>query len=105
MVETIAELLARGEVSQQEAARLVSLTQPQISRLMRGDAGEFSYERLMRVLTALGQEVEITIRQTRRHRKRDAFRSSMTCLGAPTGIEPLLGGSGESRPLPNSVIY
>jgi len=70
IVETIAELLARREVSQQEAGRLVSLTQPQISRLMRGDTREFSYERLMRVLTALGQDVEITIRQTRAHRKR-----------------------------------
>ncbi|MGP6191913.1 MAG: helix-turn-helix domain-containing protein [Vulcanimicrobiaceae bacterium] len=64
IVETIADLIARKELSQQEAGKLVSLTQPQISRLMRGDTREFSYERLMRVLTALGQDVEITIRAT-----------------------------------------
>ncbi len=69
IVETIADLLAREKMSQQEAGKLVRLTQPQISRLMRGDTREFSYERLMRVLTALGQDVEITIRKTR-NRKR-----------------------------------
>jgi predicted XRE-type DNA-binding protein len=69
IVETIADLLARQDVSQQEAGKLVRLTQPQISRLMRGDTREFSYERLMRVLTALGQDVEITIRKTRNPRK------------------------------------
>jgi predicted XRE-type DNA-binding protein len=70
IVETIADLLARRDLSQQEAGKLVRLTQPQISRLMRGDTREFSYERLMRVLTTLGQDVEITIRQTRNPRKR-----------------------------------
>ncbi len=70
IVETIADLLADRNVSQQEAGKLVRLTQPQISRLMRGDTREFSYERLMRVLTALGQDVEITIRRTRSRRKR-----------------------------------
>ena len=56
IVETIADLLARQDLSQQDAGKLVRLTQPQISRLMRGDTREFSYERLMRVLTALGQD-------------------------------------------------
>lgn len=69
IVETIADLLAREKMSQQEVGKLVRLTQPQISRLMRGDTREFSYERLMRVLTALGQDVEITIRRTRDRKK------------------------------------
>lgn len=70
IVETIADLIARREISQQEAGKLVRLTQPQISRLIRGDTREFSYERLMRVLTALGQDVEITIRATSTPNKR-----------------------------------
>jgi predicted XRE-type DNA-binding protein len=70
IVETIAELLKNKRLSQSESGRLVQLTQPQISRLMRGDTREFSYERLMRVLTALGQDVEITIRATTRRNKR-----------------------------------
>lgn len=70
IVEMIADLIARKGLSQQEAGKLVRLTQPQISRLMRGDTREFSYERLMRVLTALGQDVEITIRATNKPNKR-----------------------------------
>ncbi len=70
IVEAIARLIARQKTSQQEAARQVRLTQPQVSRLMRGDTREFSYERLLRVLTALGQDVEITIRRTRDPKRR-----------------------------------
>ena len=70
IVETIADLLARQDMSQKQAGILVQLTQPQISRLMRGDTREFSYERLLRVLMALGQDVEITIRQTRNPKRR-----------------------------------
>ena len=33
---------------------------------MRGQSGNFSVERLMDFLTALGQDVEITVRPTRR---------------------------------------
>lgn len=70
IVETIADLLTRKEMSQEKAGKLVRLTQPQVSRLMRGDTRDFSYERLMRVLTSLGQDVEITIRRTRNPKKR-----------------------------------
>lgn len=70
IVETIADLIDGRSLSQQEAGRLVRLTQPQVSRLMRGDTREFSYERLMRVLNALGQDVKITIRATSKPNKR-----------------------------------
>jgi predicted XRE-type DNA-binding protein len=70
IVDAISDLIADRKISQQAAAKLVGLTQPQISRLMRGDTREFSYERLMRVLMALGQDVEITIRRARHPRKR-----------------------------------
>lgn len=70
IVEAIAGLLRRRNLSQSSAGALVSLTQPQISRLIRGDTREFSYERLMRVLTALGQDVDITIRQRRSSKQR-----------------------------------
>ncbi|TAM58491.1 XRE family transcriptional regulator [bacterium] len=70
IVETIADLLARRDLSQQKAGELVGLTQPQVSRLLRGDSREFSYERLMRILTSLGQDVEITIRASGARSKR-----------------------------------
>lgn len=70
IVETIADLLESHNLSQQRAGQLVGLTQPQVSRLMRGDTRDFSYERLMRILTALGQDVEITIRRTKGRSRR-----------------------------------
>ncbi len=63
IVEAIGDILQDRGLTQQEAAKAVGLTQPQISRLTRGDTREFSYERLLRVLVALGQDVEITIRR------------------------------------------
>jgi len=42
--------------------------QPHVSALMRNRSGVFSVERLMEFLTALGQDVEIIVRPTRRER-------------------------------------
>jgi predicted XRE-type DNA-binding protein len=70
LVEAIADLLGRKDVSQARAGRLVGLTQPQVSRLLRGDTRDFSYERLMKILTSLGQDIDITIRTSRARRKR-----------------------------------
>ena len=42
------------------------MKQPHVSGLMRGQSGNFSVERLMDFLTALGQDVEITVRPTRK---------------------------------------
>jgi hypothetical protein len=42
------------------------IKQPHVSGLMRGQSGNFSVGRLMEFLTALGQDVEITVRPTRK---------------------------------------
>lgn len=70
LVEAVADLIRRRNLSQAQAGRLVGLTQPQVSRLLCGDTRHFSYERLMRILTALGQDVHITIRASRTRGKR-----------------------------------
>ena len=51
--------------TQTEAARLLGLSQPDVSRLLRGDFREYSLERLFRLLTALGSDVDIVIQQPR----------------------------------------
>jgi predicted XRE-type DNA-binding protein len=58
----IHQLIKQRGLTQTEAAALLGTTQPQVSALMRCRAGTFSVERLMRFLTALGQDVEITVR-------------------------------------------
>ncbi len=55
---------ARG-LTQAQAGDILGIKQPHVSALMRNRSGTFSLERLMDFLTALGQDVEITVRPTR----------------------------------------
>jgi predicted XRE-type DNA-binding protein len=56
---------ARG-LTQAEAGGALGIRQPHVSALMRNRGGSFSVGRLMEFLTALGQDVEITVKPTRR---------------------------------------
>jgi len=58
-------LKARG-LKQTEAGKILGIKQPHVSALMRNRSGTFSVERLMEFLTALGQDVEITVRPARK---------------------------------------
>jgi len=55
---------ARG-LKQTAAAKLFGVKQPDISKMLRGDFRQFSVERLLRFLVALGQDVEIVVRPHR----------------------------------------
>jgi predicted XRE-type DNA-binding protein len=52
--------------TQADIAKILGVQQPQISLLMRNRSGSFSVGRLMEFLTALRQDVEITVRPTRK---------------------------------------
>lgn len=56
-------LKTRG-LTQAKAGEILGVKQPHVSNLMRGKSGNFSVGRLMEFLTALGQDVEITVRPT-----------------------------------------
>jgi predicted XRE-type DNA-binding protein len=58
---------ARG-LTQAQAGEVLGVRQPHVSILMRGQSGSFSVERLMNFLAALGQDVQITVRSTRKPR-------------------------------------
>lgn len=49
----ISELIDESGLSQQEVAKLFSVSQPRVSRLVRGHLEGFSIERLLRCLAAL----------------------------------------------------
>lgn len=53
-------------MTQSQAAAVLGIKQPHVSLLMRNRAGSFSVGRLLEFLTYLGQEVEVTVRPTRR---------------------------------------
>lgn len=62
----IYRLIKERGLTQAEAGEILGMKQPHVSGLMRGQSGAFSVERLMDFLTALGQDVEITVRPTRK---------------------------------------
>jgi predicted XRE-type DNA-binding protein len=62
----IYRLIKRRGLKQAEAGKILGIQQPHVSTLMRNRAGAFSVERLMDFLTALGQDVEIIVRPTRK---------------------------------------
>src|SRR5271156_218040 len=59
-------ILKVSGLTQVELAKILHVQQPQISLLMRNRAGNFSVGRLMEFLTALRQDVEITVRPSRK---------------------------------------
>ena len=63
LVTHIDKIIRQRGLKQVEAAKLLGLSQPDVSRLLRGNFREYSLERLLRLLTALGRDVEIVIRE------------------------------------------
>ena len=59
-------LIKQRGITQTEAGKILGIKQPHVSALMRNRSGVFSVERLMEFLTALGQDVQITVRPTRK---------------------------------------
>jgi predicted XRE-type DNA-binding protein len=57
------------KLSQADAAKVLGVTQPKVSALRHYKLAGYSVERLMNLLTALDQDVEIVIRRKRRSRK------------------------------------
>ena len=49
-----------------QAAKILGIQQPSVSRLLNGRSGDYSLERLMDFLTDLGQDVEIAVGPTRK---------------------------------------
>lgn len=62
-------LLQERRLSQAEAAKVLSVSQPKVSALRNYKLAGFSVERLMNLITALDQDVEIVIRKKPRSRK------------------------------------
>ena len=59
-------ILKSSGMRQVEIAKILGVQQPQVSLLIRNRAGNFSVGRLMEFLIALRQDVEITVRPTRK---------------------------------------
>ncbi|MFL9824950.1 helix-turn-helix domain-containing protein [Rhodoplanes sp. SY1] len=53
-------------LTQVKAAKLMGISQPDLSHLLRGDFEDYSAERLMKMLTVFEQDVEIVVKPHRR---------------------------------------
>jgi predicted XRE-type DNA-binding protein len=62
----IYRLIRKRGLKQSQAGKILGIKQPHVSALLRNRSGSFSVERLMDFLTALGQDVEITLKPTRK---------------------------------------
>jgi predicted XRE-type DNA-binding protein len=66
--------IQRRRLTQVRAAALMGLDQPKVSALVNGRLEGFSSDRLMRLLTTLGQDVDIVVRAKPRNRVRGQIR-------------------------------
>src|ERR1700730_7344818 len=63
------QVLAERKLTQAEAAKVLGVTQPKVSALAHYKLAGFSVERLMTLLTALDQDIEIVIKRKPRSRR------------------------------------
>ena len=68
LVSEIAEIIQKRGLTQVEAAKLLGLTQPKISALLRGQFRGFSERRLIDCLISLGRDVQIVIKEAPQRR-------------------------------------
>ena len=66
IVIELRRLIKQRKLTQTAAAKLIDVSQADLSKILRGHFRGYSEAKLMRMLTAFGQDVEIT---TRPHRK------------------------------------
>ncbi len=64
----IYRLIRKRNLTQTQAGEILGIKQPHVSALMRGQSGAFSVERLMEFLTALGQDIQISVGPKRKAR-------------------------------------
>ena len=70
----IRQVIKRRRLTQVAAASIMDIDQPKVSALLNGRLANFSSARLMRLLTALGQDVDIMVRSKPRNRAHGRIR-------------------------------
>lgn len=74
LASRIREVVRRSRLTQAATAVVMGIDQPKVSALLNGRLSNFSSERLMRLLTRLGQDVDIVVRTKPRRRQRGRIR-------------------------------
>lgn len=74
LASQIRHIIRRQRLTQVAAAALMDIDQPKVSALFNGRLANFSSERLMRLLTTLGQDVDIMVKKKPRNRAQGRIR-------------------------------
>lgn len=61
----ISSIIKQKKLTQAQAAKLMRIDQPKVSKIMRGSLSEFTIERLMNYLLSLGFDIEIKPKESR----------------------------------------
>ena len=62
IVAEIYRLTNQRKLTQAQAGKLIGISQPEVSRMFKGNFREYSIDRLMGFLTAFDRDVEIVVR-------------------------------------------
>lgn len=63
LAHQINTLISERGLTQKEAAKLLGITQPEVSQIANGRLSGFSFDRLYRCLHALDMDIEITVKK------------------------------------------
>jgi predicted XRE-type DNA-binding protein len=74
LVARVQDIVTDRKLSQTAVAELVGASQPDISRMLKGRYREISVERIIRMLTRLGCEVDIVVKPEGRQEAFAAIR-------------------------------
>ena len=74
LASRIRQVVRGSRLNQVAAAAVMGIDQPKVSALLNGRLASFSSERLMRLLTRLGQDVEIVVKTKPRRRQHGRIR-------------------------------
>lgn len=69
LASRIIDIIQERRLTQVAAAKLLGVDQPKVSLIFGGQLDQFSIERLMRFVNALGHDLRITVEPTARRRR------------------------------------
>ena len=73
IVSEIYRLTNERKLTQAQAGKLMGITQPEVSRMFKGNFREYSIDRLMSFLTSFDRDVEMLSSRTRGPAKRESY--------------------------------
>jgi predicted XRE-type DNA-binding protein len=76
LVRRMLSVIRKRGLTQKQAAKLLGIDQPKVSALLNGNFTGFSTDRLFRLLTRLGADIEITIKPKTSQRAQEEIRVS-----------------------------